>query len=91
MVRGSGESERDVLRRVAPQRLNETGNTVVEVQKVVADLEMLHESIVSSKYYRGLALVVRDSKFTYKKDEGEAVEQYRDLLNALFRLQSELN
>lgn len=43
-----------LLDRLAPNRVNAEGAIVVEVEKVVRDLIMLHRTIKSAKFYRTL-------------------------------------
>ena len=41
-----------MLRRLAPQEINSKGAVVVEVDKIVRDLSMLHKTIKMAKFYR---------------------------------------
>lgn len=41
-----------LLKRLAPQEVNSKGAVVVEVEKVVRDLSMLHKTIKMAKFYR---------------------------------------
>jgi hypothetical protein len=43
-----------LLNRLAPNRVNAKGAIVVEVEKVVRDLLMLHRTVKSAKFYRVL-------------------------------------
>jgi len=43
-----------LMDRLAPNRVNAEGAIVVEVEKVVRDLIMLHRTIKSAKFYRTL-------------------------------------
>ncbi len=59
VIRGSVQADQDdaqrgkaLLRRLAPQELNSKGAVVVEVDKIVRDLSMLHKTIKMAKFYR---------------------------------------
>ena len=111
VIRGSVQSEFDenargraLLKRLAPQEHNSTGQVVVEVEKVVRDLSMLHKTIRMAKFYRillgpngatlGMQSVDFDSLTTVdgeRVDQDKVVETYRDLLNDFFKLIVKLN
>ena len=59
VIRGSVQMEQDdlqrgkaLLKRLAPQEVNSKGAVVVEVEKIVRDLSMLHKTIKMAKFYR---------------------------------------
>ena len=59
VIRGSVQASYDdlrkgkaLLKRLAPQEVNSKGAVVVEVDKVVRDLSMLHKTIKMAKFYR---------------------------------------
>ena len=59
VVRGSVQAQQDesqrgraLLNRLAPSEVNSRGHVVVEVDKVVRDLSMLHKTIKMAKFYR---------------------------------------
>ena len=61
IIRGSTQEIEDdrthaqfLLDRLAPNKVNAEGAIVVEVEKVVRDLIMLHRTIKSAKFYRTL-------------------------------------
>lgn len=41
-----------LLKRLAPQEVNSKGAVVVEVEKIVRDLSMIHKMIKMAKFYR---------------------------------------
>jgi hypothetical protein len=47
-----GDNEDSLIGRVAPSNLNNKGAVVVEVEKVVRDLEMLFETAKMAKFCR---------------------------------------
>ena len=53
-----------MLKRLAPQEVNSRGAVVVEVDKVVRDLSMLHKTIKMAKFYRILVGVANSNKNT---------------------------
>ena len=71
VIRGSVQAEQDdrqrgiaLLKRLAPQEVNSRGAVVVEVDKVVRDLSMLHKTIKMAKFYRILVGVANSNKNT---------------------------
>ena len=91
-----------MLRRLAPQEVNSKGAVVVEVDKVVRDLSMLHRTIKVAKFYR----ILLSSPTTMEtinqsldvdrfnednNDQDRVVQNYRDLLNDFFKLIVKLN
>ena len=84
--------------------MNSKGFVVVEVEKIVRDLSMLHKTIKMAKFYR--ILVGTSSSSTMdtvnqsldidrfddnKHDQERVVQNYRDLLNDFFKLIVRLN
>ena len=92
-----------MLKRLAPQEVNSKGAVVVEVEKVVRDLSMLHKTIKMAKFYRILvgssstmdtvnqSLDIDRFDETNTHDKDKVVQNYRDLLNDFFKLIVRLN
>ena len=93
-----------LLKKLAPQEHNATGQVVVEVEKVVRDLSMLHKTIQMAKFYRillgqtgGTAATTQSFDFDSlntadgEQDQDKVVETYRDMLNDFFKLIVKLN
>ena len=66
VIRGSVHADFDeaqhgkaLLKKLAPQEHNSTGQVVVEVEKVVRDLSMLHKTIRMAKFYRILVGIMK--------------------------------
>ena len=110
VIRGSVQVDQDdqqrgkaLLKRLAPQEVNSKGAVVVEVEKVVRDLSMLHKTIKMAKFYRILvgssstmdtvnqSLDIDRFDETNTHDKDRVVQNYRDLLNDFFKLIVRLN
>lgn len=84
--------------RLAPHSHNSRGAVVVEVQKVVRDIQMLFETTKMAKFCRVLLgpqqadeASVQLSQRSNTDDQSSIVNEYRDLLNNFFKLVSKLN
>lgn len=105
IIRGSTQDLEDdrsraqiLLNRLAPNRVNEKGAIVVEVEKVVRDLIMLHRTIKSAKFYRvliGSAVIksidIENDELLNEPDQDKVVNTYRELLNHFFKVIVKLN
>jgi len=87
-----------LLNRLAPNKVNAKGAIVVEVEKVVRDLLMLHRTIKSAKFYRVLVGTVYMQGFDIdndailnEQDQDRVVNTYRELLNHFFKVIVKLN
>lgn len=84
-------AEESLIGRIEPQNQNSKGAVVVEVEKVVRDLQMLFETTKMAKFCRLLIGESTGVDFEVALDPKTVVASYRDLLNNFFRLVSKLN
>eukprot|EP00347_Sterkiella_histriomuscorum_P011245 403373188 len=94
------EQDNNILKKISPV-VNQNGVLVVEVDKVVRDLKMLHQTIKIAKFYRALLPVDEISQKSQTEDQLEVrsenqdsdttLQQYRVLLNNLFKLIAKMN
>lgn len=87
-----------LLNRLAPNKVNAKGAIVVEVEKVVRDLLMLHRTIKSAKFYRVLigstvmqGIDIDNDALLNERDQDRVVNTYRELLNLFFKVIVKLN
>ena len=83
--------------RLAPHSHNSRGAVVVEVEKVVRDIQMLFDTTKMAKFCRVLLgpqsedTAVQMSHRSSGDDQSSVVNEYRDLLNSFFKLVARLN
>ena len=80
--------------------MNSRGHVVVEVDKVLRDLNMLHNTIKMAKFYRILIgaqesgngnQTIEPIELQPNQDQDRVVQNYRDSLNEFFKLIVRLN
>lgn len=96
------DDEYQILQKLEPQMTNARGQIVVEVSKVLRDLQVLYKSMKASKFFKlcipngGDNTLPPETIFdlneaTEEESQDEIVKKYRDLLNYLFKLIVKLN
>lgn len=87
-----------ILQKLEPQMTNSKGQIVVEVEKVLKDLQVLYRAMIASKFFK---LCIQstlkptdlppDALFAPPTGQEQVVKHYRDLQNFIFKLIVKLN
>lgn len=88
----------NLLNKLAPTRVNQKGAIVVEVEKVVRDLIMVHRTVKTAKFFRVLvgtgvspSFDIDNDALLNEQDQDKIVNIYRELLNHFFKIIVRLN
>lgn len=87
------KEENNILKKIAPVP-NSKGVMVVEITKIVRDLQMLKNTIKQAKFYKVLINENQQNIFnedTISNENEQSVSVYRQLLNEFFLLIVRLN